>query len=278
VLDIRDLWPSAAQALGELSDGLAYRAAERLERALYRDATRIVATTEGFKTHIERAAGVPVRVDVVPNGTRVDLFTPQQRDPALRSQLGLKASFVAAYVGLHGIAQDLGTVLAAAERLQGEDVAFLFVGEGPEKAALIDLSARRGLRNVVFAPAVPPEACARYLSAADVALVPLAANAVFTTFIPSKMFDAMACARPVLLSVDGEAREVLERSGAGWFVPPGDPAELAEAIRRAARDSEGTRSRGVRGREFVIAGYSRESQAQKFAEIVEEAAASRGNA
>jgi colanic acid biosynthesis glycosyl transferase WcaI len=275
VLDIRDIWPGAARALGELSNPAAYWAAERLEVALYRRAARVVATTQGFREHIAVKAGAGARIEVVANGTRLDLFTPDAIDRELPARLGVRAPFVAAYVGLHGIAQDLDTVLRAAERFREGEVTFLLVGDGPEKARLMREAAERRLSNVVFAPAVSPETCAPYLNAAHAMIVPLAANPVFQTFVPSKMFDAMACARPVLLAVDGEARTILERAGAGEFVPPGDPEALAAAIRRLSADPARAREIGLRGRAFVEQHYSRAAQAERFAAILEEAAAER---
>jgi glycosyltransferase involved in cell wall biosynthesis len=98
---------------------------------------------------------------------------------------------------------------------------------------------------------------------------------VFDTFVPSKLFDAMACARPVLLSVDGEARALLERSRAGWYVQPGAPEALADAVRGLAADPQACRDMGACGRAFVSDGFSREGQAARFAAVVERAAGER---
>lgn len=273
VMDVRDLWPKAAGALGELSSPRLYRIAEALERRLYASARRITATTRSFCRYIA-ALGIPAdRIVHVPNGTLEDVFTPERGDADLRHALGLEGRVVVTYAGLHGIAQGLDTVLEAAYRLRGDgDIRFLFVGEGPAKAGLVARATALDLNTVRFLPGVPLAESAHYLNASDLVLVPLVRDPVFDMFVPSKLFDGLACARPVLLSVDGEAREILEESGGGVFVPPGDPEALATAIRGLAARPDLRKEMGERGRQFVIQHYRRRAQARRFAEIVQTAA------
>ncbi|HET7697839.1 MAG TPA: glycosyltransferase family 4 protein [Vicinamibacterales bacterium] len=266
VVDVRDLWPEAAAALGELSNPVLYRAAERLEHAIYRGARAITATTEGFCAAIA-AHGAAAAVTHVPNGTRPDLFASRAegRD-AFRRRHDLGDRFVVAYIGLHGIAQGLEVVLDAAP--SAPEALFLLVGEGPRKPALMAECARRGCRNVRFFDEVPSAGVADVMAAADVLLVTLSAAPVFRTFVPSKLFDAMAAARPIVLMVDGEARGILESAGAGVFVPPGDAAGLAAAVMALERDPAARGRMGAAGRAFVTARYDRRRQAARFAEIV----------
>lgn len=279
VMDVRDLWPKAAQALGELSNPRLYRWAEALERRLYRRARRITATTQRFCRYIGDRAGAPGKVVHVPNGTLEAVFAPERGDGGLRSRLGLDGKLVVVYAGLHGIAQGLELVLDTAERLRDDDqIAFVLVGEGPRKAALVDAARARGLTRVQFLPQVPLEESAHYLNLADLVLVPLAPDQIFDMFVPSKLFDGLACAKPVLLSVDGEAREILEASGGGLFVPPGDAEALAEAVRQLGRQPELRRAMGERGRQFVMRHYRRRDQARHFAEVVADAAVRRPEA
>lgn len=279
VMDVRDLWPKAARALGELRDGWVYAAAERVEEALYRRAQRITVTTDAFRRDIAaRVAGTAPKIDLVPNGTLDDVFNPCRGDAGLRSQLGLTDAFVVGYVGLHGIAQGLDTVLDAAGQLQVLDphIRFLFVGEGPQKADLMARAASHGLATVQFLPQVTLEVSGHYMNVADALVVPLTADPAFEMFVPSKLFDAMASAKPVLLMVAGEARDILERAQAGLFVPPGDAAALSDAILALRRDRVRSRAMGDRGRAFVLKEYRRADQAQRFAAIVSAAAAARG--
>ena len=270
VVDVRDLWPEAAAALGELSNPLLYRAAARLERAVYRGARAITATTEPFCRSIE-AHGVAAPVTHVPNGTRPDLFAAgADARAAFRQRHGFGDRFVVAYIGLHGIAQGLDVVLDAAPALP--DVLFILVGEGPRKRALMAESERRGCANVRFFDEVPGAKVAEVMAAADALLVTLSAAPVFTTFVPSKLFDAMAAARPVVLMVDGEARRILDRARAGVFVTPGDAAGLAAAVAALQNDPAGRDRMGAAGRAFVAANYDRRRQAARFAQIVAAAA------
>jgi glycosyltransferase involved in cell wall biosynthesis len=268
ILDVRDLWPTAAGALGELQNRSLYRAAEWLERRLYRAASRILVTTRAFAADLE-ARGVPAsRLLHVPNGARLDLFVPSDQR-ALRRSLGMENAFVVTYAGLHGIAQGLELLLDAAARMRpGSRTHFLFIGDGPRKAALQQSASARGLTNVTFLPAVPVDACARYLSASDVLLVPLAPHPIFAMFVPSKLFDSMACARPVVLMVDGEARAILEEAGAGRFVRPGDVDGLIETLAALEDDPAQRAEMGTRGRRFVEAYYSRDAQSRMVVDTV----------
>lgn len=276
VMDVRDLWPKAAQALGELSNPRLYRWAEALEQRLYDRADRITATTRRFCRYIADRGIPAAKVIHVPNGTLEAVFSPERGDAGLRQRLGLDGKLVVVFAGLHGIAQDLEMVLDTAVHLRDEDgIAFVFLGEGPRKAALMEAARTQGLDHVRFLPQVPLEESAHYLNLADVVLVPLARDQIFDMFVPSKLFDGLACGKPVLLSVDGEAREILEESGGGLFVPPGDAEALAGAIRHLFRHPEIRKEMGERGRLFVTRHYRRRVQAQRFAEVVADAAGAR---
>lgn len=276
VMDVRDLWPLAAGALRELSNPRALRWAERLEQSLYDAADRIVVTTRAFERHIgERKPDRAAKIVYVPNGTVGDVFDPAKGDAGMRARLASPDEFLVVYAGLHGVAQDLSTALEAAARLRGRAIRFAFVGEGPLKSALRQQAGALALDNVTFVDQVPLDESAHYLNAADALLVPLVADPVFDMFVPSKMFDALSAAKPVLLAVDGEAREILERSGGGVFVQPGDPEALANAILMLRADPAACAAMGRSGRQFVRQHYLRADQARAFAAVLEQAAATR---
>jgi glycosyltransferase involved in cell wall biosynthesis len=278
VMDVRDLWPKAAQALGELSDGWFYRLAERLEEALYRRSDLITVTTRAFMRDIGgRVPALASSIQLVPNGTLDAVFDPARGDAGLRTRLGLDGKFVVAYVGLHGLAQGLGTVLDAAGLLKAEDdIRFVFVGEGPLKQALMARVEAEGLPNVRFLDQVPLAQSAHYMNLADALVVPLTADPVFEMFVPSKMFDAMACAKPVLLMVGGEARAILDDACAGLFVPPGDTGALCSAVAELKRHPERGTAMGTAGRQYVTRHYRRSDQAHRFATLVSDVASRRG--
>lgn len=271
VLDIRDLWPALAEAIGELRSPTSVGLATRLERFLYRNADRITAVTRGFVAHIGRTVVDPSRIVHLPNGAAANLFDPNRMDPSIRSRLGLDGRFVVSYAGLHGIVQGLGTVLDAATLLRDRaEVLFCMIGDGPSKAELQARAAAAGLANVRFLPPVPPAEITPFLTASDVLLVPLRRDPVLRTFVPSKLFDYLACARPVILMVDGEARTLLDEAEGGIFVEPEDAEGLSKAILRLLDCGPQERSRiGSQGRAYVLANYTREAQGRRLVELLE---------
>jgi colanic acid biosynthesis glycosyl transferase WcaI len=270
VFEVRDLWPESAVALGELSSRRAISLAEKLEWLLYSRAARVVAVTEGIRIRLVERGVRPEKVALIPNGANTEGFRYSEEAGAEVSRgLGLEGKRIAMYAGIHGIAQGLETVLEAASRLrERRDIAFVFVGEGPRKSHLVAQSERMGLANVHWLPEVPSAEMHAYLSAARLSIVPLRDEPVFRGALPSKMFEAWACERPVVLSVAGEAAGVLREAGAGLAVPPEDPAAMAEAITRLADNPEEARERGRRGRAFVEGRYSRREAARQLESLL----------
>jgi colanic acid biosynthesis glycosyl transferase WcaI len=265
VFEVRDLWPESAVALGELSSSRAVALAGTLEKMCYNRARCVVVVTEGIRQRLaERGFGD--KLALIPNGANTDLFRPDPVAGAvLRAELGLDAKFIALYAGIHGIAQGLKTVLEAAERLRVvPDVHFVLVGEGPDKAGLLAMKERLGLANVTMLSERPRTDMPAFLSAADVALVPLRRMKLFEGALPSKMFDAWACGCPVILSIDGEARQLLERAEAGLFVEPENAEQMAQAILQLKSDPDRLRRYGDDGRRTVEAGYSRQRLAAQL--------------
>lgn len=240
VLDVRDLWPAAAEALGELSNQRAIAALERAERWLYCASAAVTATTRPFCAHIDRVAGRSVSVHL-PNGALDALIalppTPPPTEP-----------FIVGYTGNLGIAQGLGIVFDAAERLRGEDIRFLVVGDGPLSTELREERDRRGLDTVDIRPAVPVSEIAKVMQDCNALLVPLRAHPLLADFVPSKLYDAMAIGRPAIVAADGEAAALVRDCGAGIAIPPEDGAALADAIRGLARDPQRAAALGEAGR------------------------------
>ena len=270
--EVRDLWPESAVALGEMTNPLAVAMAGKLEEMCYNRARCVVVVTRGIQRRLE-ARGFGSKLAFIPNGANTELFRP---DPdggaALRASLGFRVpepKFLVLYAGIHGIAQGLETVLEAARRLaEDPGIHFLFVGEGPRKADLLAMRNEWGLANVTMLAEVPRCRMPAYLSAADVALVPLRRLALFHGAVPSKMFDAWACGCPVILSIEGEAREVLERAQAGVFVQPENPEEMVQAILHL-KNEHGERLRlGENGRSFVEQHYSRQRLAARLERLL----------
>jgi glycosyltransferase involved in cell wall biosynthesis len=268
IFEVRDLWPESAVALGEMTNSRAVALAGKLEEMCYNRARRIVVVTDGIRKRLEDR-GYGYKLDLIPNGANTDLFRPDpEGGAALREELGLGEKFVPIYAGIHGVAQGLETILQAATLVPAADVHFLFVGDGPKKAELLALRNRLGLTNVTMLAEQPRSRIPAYLSAADVALVPLRRLDLFQGALPSKMFDAWACGCPVILSIDGEAHQVLEQAEAGVFVEPEEADQMARAILQLKGEPERLRRYQQNGRRFVEMNYSRQQLAARLEELL----------
>ena len=266
VFEVRDLWPAVFVDLGVLTNPFVIRALESVEMFLYRRAALVVTVTEGFRTRLIARGLPPQKVVTVTNGAAIESFTPGPRDNAVRTELGLAGKFVVSYIGAHGISQGLELVLQAAQRLRDDaDIVFLLVGEGARKRALLELRETLRLTNVIMLPAQAHQRVREYYCASDVCVVPLRQLPLFATFIPSKMFEIMACAVPVIGAVEGEAREILERSGGARLIMPEDAAGLADAVRWFKLHPGESRQMGAAGRAFVTANYDRQVLADRYA-------------
>ena len=278
VMEVRDLWPEIFVELGVLRNPTLIRALELLEFALYRQATRIVTVTEAFRQSlIER--GVPSsKIFTITNGADIDYWQPMAAPTELQQELGLDNQFVVLYIGAHGISQALSCILETAQKLNAfSQIKFLFVGEGAEKAELIKRAQQLQLNNVQFLDPVNKEKVKKFYALADVCLVPLRNIPLFSTFIPSKMFEIMAMATPVIGSVRGEAAEILQRSGGALVTEPENSSALAEAILDLYEHRGKVDAMGCAGRKFVIENYSRGALATKYIEVLNDAIANYKN-
>jgi glycosyltransferase involved in cell wall biosynthesis len=270
VLEVRDLWPEAALDLGLLRTGSpAARALAGLATFLYRRATRVVVVTDGFLQHLARQ-GVPAeRLAVVPNGADLRLFGSVTNGTVARRALGFaEDGMLATYLGSLGVAQGLDVVLDAAAALP--DVCFALIGDGSDRARLIAERDRRGLNNVRLLPSVPRAQVPSVYAASDIAIVPLRDVPIFSTFVPSKLFELLAAGRPIVGALRGEARDILERSGAAVLVEPDDGASVATAVARLARSTELRTELGARGRAFAAAHYDRDQLAARYLRLLDE--------
>lgn len=275
LFEVRDLWPAFAIAVGVLRNPLLVRASLWLERFLYRSADRVMVNSPGFIEHVTRRGAA--WVELIPNGASPEMFDPAADGRAFRRAHGLDDQFTVLYAGAHGISNDLGVVLQAAERLRDRmDIRFVFLGDGKEKHNLEAQAAAMRLENTLFLPPVPKERMREALAAADACLAILKPLEMYKTTYPNKVFDYMAAGRPVVLAIDGVIREVVERSGAGVFVPPGDAGALADAVSALACDPGKARAMGLAGRRSIERHFDRRVLAEKLALMLEEMRGSLG--
>jgi glycosyltransferase involved in cell wall biosynthesis len=272
VLNISDLWPESAIALGVLRNDRIIRWSVWLERELYRRADLVTGQTKGIM------AGVRNRWPAVPralltNGVapeflaRIEAVRPSR--PRLRQEFGFADDFVVAYTGVHGFSQCLETIIRAAELLSSyKDIQFIFWGDGPEKPSLEAVVLAKHLANVQFFSSQPSSRMPEILTSVDVSIVPLARTELFKGALPSKLFEALGAGVPVVAAVEGEAKSLVEASGGGIVIEPENPEKMAEAIVRLFVDSALRQKLSTEGRNYVAAHYNRKGIAERFESLL----------
>jgi len=273
VFELSDLWPASIRAVGAMRNRRILKTVEKMELAMYRRATRIVALTDAFRADLVERGIDGGKIDVVRNGSNHDFLQPGPPDLDLARSLGVEGKFVVAYVGTQGLAHGLLNVLEAAERLRDEpEVVFLFVGAGATTESLKSAARDRRLTNVVFVDRQPRERIVDYWRIADVSLVHLKNDPVFATVLPSKIFESMAMGLPMIYAGPaGEASELIHQHKAGVVVPPGNPAALAKAVLELKGDPLRYESLAAASRAAAPL-HTRETQAEQFIEVLERVA------
>lgn len=272
VLEIRDLWPETMIAVDAMdSESAVIRGLRRVAAFLYRRSDHIVTVGEGYRRSIHELYGIPLeKMSVVHNGVDMDLFEPGPTDQELRRARGWDDKVVAMYIGTHGMCHGLHRVLEAAYRLRDDSSKhFVFVGEGAEKDNLKKLAADWELTNVDFVDQQPRERIAAFYAACDVGVVCLRASERFQEVLPSKIFEYLAMERPLLLSVGGEARNLVERAGAGVCTEPEDVGAMVAGLQQLAGDPQRRLEMGRAGRRFVCEHFDRRRLAARYLEILE---------
>jgi hypothetical protein len=274
IMEVRDLWPAIFVELGVIRNRYLIRWLERLEMRLYRQATKVVVVTEAFRRILIQRGLPEEKVFTIPNGADIEFWRPQSPPSELRRRLNLEGRFVVLYIGAHGISHALERVLdAACELRESPQIHFLFVGEGAEKEKLVRRAQQLGLRNMTFLDSVAKEDVREFYALADVCLVPLKNIPLFETFIPSKLFEIMAMARPIVGSVRGEAADILRRSGGALIVEPENSHAIAQAVLQLYNQENQAQDLGQQGRKFVVAHYSRRELAAAYIDVMKEAIA-----
>ncbi len=271
LLEVRDLWPAFAIAVGVLHNPVLIAASEWLERFLYRGAQVVMLNSPGFMAHVQ-ARGAR-RVRLVPNGADASMFDPRADGAAFRTQYGLQRKFIALYAGAHGLSNDLGVLLGAAQHLRTHpNIQLVLVGDGKDKPALQAQAAALQLDNVHFIAPLAKEAMASALAAADVCIAILKPLPLYATVYPNKVFDYLAAGRAVALAIDGVIRQVVADANAGVFVPPGDPQAMADTLLHLSSQPEQVRAMGAAGRAFLEAHFNRPQLAAQLETVLLETA------
>ena len=267
IFNVSDLWPESAEKLGIVTNKIALNLAYKLEAKCYRQAFLITGQTQGIVDNI-RARFPYKKVYWLPNGVDVSFYNPSQIQPGnFRDINGFsKEEILFFYGGIIGHAQGLEVILNAANLLrENSKIQFILQGSGPEKETLIALKQTLNLTNVHFLEPVNKKEMPAILNSIDVALVPLKNLTLFKGAIPSKVFEALAMEVPLLLGVDGEARNhFIEKGKAGLFFQPENADELAKKALFLAENLVERLEMGKNARRYVTENFDREKIANDF--------------
>ncbi len=272
VFELRDMWPESIKAVGAMKDSLIIRFLERLEMFLYHRAAKIVSVTDSFKRILTKRGIDPTKIEVVTNGVDLSRFQPRPRDVELEARFDLEGKFVAGYLGTHGMAHALETVLEAAAKsreMAEDNLRFILLGDGARKTALIEKAQDMGLDNVIFIDSVPKEEVARYWSILDVSIIHLKKTDLFKTVVPSKLFESMGMGIPVLHGVAGESAEIVQEENVGIVFEPENEHKLCESLFQLKKNQvlyEKLRSNCLRAAQK----YERQKLARRMLQILEE--------
>lgn len=253
VFELRDLWPESIRAVGAMKSSFVLDQVEKLELFLYRRAAMVITVTHAFKDNLRARRVDETKIHVITNGADLTRFQPMPKDAALVESLRLGGKFVAGYIGTHGMAHGLETLLDTARLLQDEgrdDIRILFLGDGAAKAELTARAEAMKLTNVVFIDSVSKAEVARYWSVLDASIIHLRGTDLFKTVIPSKLFESMAMGIPVLHGVRGESADIVEREGAGLTFEPENAVALHDRLVQLVADpqlSARSAAQGVEG-------------------------------
>lgn len=238
IFELRDLWPASIRAVGAMNDSLILDLFEKMEMYLYRRADAIVSVTNSFRD-ILIARGIDKnKISVVTNGVDIGRFTPRPKDADLVTRHQLEGKFVAGYIGTLGMAHALDTILDAAKILGSAPDAsrfqFILLGTGANKNALVDRVRTEQIDNVLFVDSVPKDEVVRYWSLLDVSIIHLKKDELFTTVIPSKLFECMGMSIPVLHGVEGESADIVKMENVGIVFEPENARALSDGLRELA--------------------------------------------
>lgn len=267
IFNVSDLWPESAEKLGVVNNKLLLKLAYNLEEKLYKRAALVTCQTQGIcQNIIERFPSV--KTYWLPNGVDLSYYNPSviNSNNWREKNNFSKEDVVLLYAGIIGIAQGLEVILKTAEKLLNKpNIKFVFIGSGPEKEKLLKIKADLKLINVLFLDAISKKEMPSVLKSCNAAIIPLRKLDLFLGAIPSKIFENLAMEVPIILGVDGEARQLfVDKGNAGFYFEPENSDELTNCILKFIKNKEAALQLGRNGRHFVNEFFNRENIANQF--------------
>jgi hypothetical protein len=238
IFELRDLWPEGIKDTGAIKNKKILDFLVKMELCLYRQSSCVVAVTQGLKQNLISRGIDEKKIEVVTNGANLELFEPKEKNREILSELGLEDKFIFGYIGTHGLAHGLEFIVRSLAEVKDERLHFLFIGSGAKKEATVALAKELKLSNVTFLDPVNKERVVEYISAIDVALVPLTKTQIHASLIPSKIFESASMLKPILLGVEGEAKEIVLSHGAGLAYEPENKEAFLSAVEAISSDAQ----------------------------------------
>lgn len=269
VFEVRDLWVDFAELLGQFKNKKLLTLARKLESFLYKKADHIIVVTNGYKEHLIKLGVPSEKITVIRNGVNPNSLPDSYETSNIKETYGLEGKFIVLYAGNIGAAQGLSTVLTAAEKLKDDPtIAFMFIGDGVEKQNLLQRAHSMELKNVLFIDSISKQELTSYYAAADIGIVSLKNHSLFNITIPSKIFDYMSMSTPILIGVDGEAREIVETHHAGFYFEPENPDDFIRALKYAQNHPDRLQEIRKNVKNELLVAFNRETQAKELSEIL----------
>jgi len=227
---VQDLWPESLSATGAIKSPRILSTVGKMVIWIYKKCDYILLQSKSFFEPVKNLGAEPSKLYYFPNWAEV-LYQPMVlREDAKERQEIPESGFVVMFAGNLGAAQSLGSIVEAAEKLSGEDIHWVFLGDGRQRGWLENEVVIRSLEKVHVLGSRPMAAMPAYFSLADTMLVTLKDDPAMSTTIPGKVQSYLACGRPVVAALNGAGADVIDESGAGYAVASGDVNALANAV------------------------------------------------
>lgn len=270
VIEIRDIWPESMGAVGANIPKIAYWGLERIEKSMYKKCDRLVTVGQGYYDRLAEKGVPKEKMSIVMNGTDLAVYSPREKNVELLKKFGLEDKFIVSYIGTVGMACGLEVVLDAAEiisrkeRKDRKDVVFVVVGDGALREKLEEEAKKRGLANVVFTGRQPKSSMPDWVSSSDANLVHLKKTELFTTVMPSKIFESAGCKRPIIMGVDGFAKKLVMDANAGLDMMSESADSLVECVEKLVGNPELCKQLGKNAYNNIAKIHNRDKQAEGY--------------
>ncbi len=272
IFEVRDLWPESAIATGVLTNNILINVMYWIEKSLYKNAHKIIALTPAFKEDIsKRFPEYAPKIEIITNGADLDLMAPGPKNNWVRDQYNWQNKKVFSYFGAHGVANNLIQVINVAEKFRDrDDILFVLIGDGMQKEELKETARKLNLENIQFIDSVPKQKVQDFINASDVCMAILKKTDTFKTVYPNKVFDYMACKKPIIVTIDGITRKLIEDAQAGLFAEPENAESFKETVEKFIElDDAELEKLGQNGYSYVRKYFDRSKLAKEYLKIIE---------